>query len=265
MPPTCTHSAYTGPKQRLYLSATIGAGGELERAFGRRRITRMAVPDGWDGRGTGRRFFVFPQLTTDFARADGDAAAGQARHFVSDLMKAGAFAAPDAVELDARATQAGPRAGRVQDLSAKDVETSLVPFTSEPNAVLGLANRYDGIDLPDEDCRLIVLAGLPVGADPQEQFYTTLLGAKRVLQERTRTRFAQGAGRATRNATDRAVVVVLGQPLISFAGDRDVQEGTHPEIRAELEFGIRNSGRRAAADVVPRSGSSSPRIRTGTP
>ena len=65
LPPTFTHAAYTDPKQRLYLSATLGAGGELERAFGRAHITRMAVPEGWDERGTGRRFFVFPQLTND--------------------------------------------------------------------------------------------------------------------------------------------------------------------------------------------------------
>ena len=65
LPPTFTHTAYTDPKQRLYLSATLGAGGELERAFGRAQITRMAVPEGWDERGTGRRFFVFPQLTND--------------------------------------------------------------------------------------------------------------------------------------------------------------------------------------------------------
>jgi hypothetical protein len=251
LPPTNTHAAYTNPKQRLYLSATIGAGGELERAFGRRRITRMAVPAGWDARGTGRRFFVFPQLTTEFARADGDAAAGQAlATFVSDLMKTAGrslLLAPSNYTLEQYKQLLVPAGFKT--VTASDVETTLVPFTSEPNAVLALANRYDGIDLPDEHCRLIVLAGLPVGADPQEKFYTTLLGAKRVLQERTRTRFAQGAGRATRNANDRAVVVVLGQPLIAFAGDRDVQEGTHPEIRAELEIGIRNSGRRSAADV----------------
>src|SRR5699024_10198385 len=29
LPPTSSHSPYTAPKQRLYLSATIGAGGEL--------------------------------------------------------------------------------------------------------------------------------------------------------------------------------------------------------------------------------------------
>lgn len=251
LPPTNSHSPYTAPKQRLYLSATIGAGGELERAFGRRRITRMAVPAGWDARGTGRRFFVFPQLTNEFARADDDAAAGQAlAEFVSALMKTAGrslLLTPSNYALEQYRQLLVPAGYKT--VTASDVEATLVPFTSEPQAVLALANRYDGIDLPDEHCRLIVLAGLPVGADPQEKFYTTLLGAKRVLQERTRTRFAQGAGRATRNASDRAVVVVLGQPLIAFAGDKDVQEGTHPEIRAELEIGIRNSGRRPAADV----------------
>ncbi|QXT64215.1 helicase C-terminal domain-containing protein [Tessaracoccus palaemonis] len=252
LPPTITHPPYVTPKQRLYLSATIGAGGELERAFGRCRITRMAAPAGWDARGTGRRFFVFPQLITDFARAASDATAGQALDaFVSGLMKTAGrslLLAPSnfAVEqYKQRLVPAGFKA-----LGAGDVESTLAPFTGEPSAVLALANRYDGIDLPDEHCRLIVFAGLPVGADPQEKFYTTLLGAKRVLQERTRTRFAQGAGRATRNANDRSVVVVLGQPLIAFAGDRDVQAGTHPEIRAELEVGIRNSARRSAADVA---------------
>lgn len=251
LPPTSTHSPYTQPKQRLYLSATLGAGGELERAFGCRRITRMAVPAGWDARGTGRRFFVFPQLTLEFARADGDAAAAKGlTTFVSELMSTAGrslLLAPSNYALEQH-KQALVPAG-FKTVTANDVETTLGPFTSEQNAVLALANRYDGIDLPDEHCRLIILAGLPVGADPQEKFYTTLLGAKRVLQERTRTRFAQGAGRATRNANDRAVVVVLGQPLIAFAGDRDVQEGTHPEIRAELEIGIRNSARRSAADV----------------
>lgn len=252
LPPTSTHAPYTDPKQRLYLSATLGAGGELERAFGRRRITRMAVPAGWDERGTGRRFFVFPELTNEFARAGGDPVAAEAlAQFVSDLMRdAGRslLLAPSSFTLEQVRQRLVPNG--FKSLGASDVETTLAPFTSQTQAVLGLANRYDGIDLPDDQCRLIVLAGLPVGADPQEKFYTTLLGAKRVLQERTRTRFAQGAGRATRNTNDRAVVVVLGQPLIAFAGDRDVQEGTHPEIRAELEIGIRNSSRRPAADVA---------------
>ena len=252
LPPTSAHAAYTDPKQRLYLSATIGAGGELERAFGRPRITRMKVPAGWDERGTGRRFFVFPELTDDFARTeDGPFNDAELTGFISGLIRdAGRsllLAPSNAVLEQARRSLVPPE---FASLTAADVADTLTPFTSKSQAVLGLANRYDGIDLPDEQCRLIILAGLPVGADPQEKFYTSLLGAKRVLQERTRTRFAQGAGRATRNANDRAVVIVLGQQLIAFAGDRHAQTGTHPELRAELEIGLQNSSRRAASEVA---------------
>ena len=252
LPPTSTHDPYISPKQRLYLSATIGAGGELERAFGRRRITGMAARPGGtsgapgDGSSCSRNSpMSSPALVG--TRRQVRPSPSSSPHLMRDAGRS-LLLAPSNFTLEQFKQLLVPAGFKT--LTATDVETTLVPFTSEPNAVLGLANRYDGIDLPDDQCRLIVFAGLPVGADPQEKFYTTLLGAKRVLQERTRTRFAQGAGRATRNTNDRAVVVVLGQPLIAFAGDRDVQEGTHPEIRAELEIGIRNSSRRAAADVA---------------
>jgi hypothetical protein len=62
IPPTFQHEPFTGPAQRLYLSATLGDAGELERAFGRTGIARVAVPPAWDRAGSGRRFFIFPDL-----------------------------------------------------------------------------------------------------------------------------------------------------------------------------------------------------------
>jgi hypothetical protein len=43
-------------------------------------------------------------------------------------------------------------------------------FAAAPAGVLALANRYDGIDLPDEACRLVIIAGLPVSMHLQERF-----------------------------------------------------------------------------------------------
>jgi hypothetical protein len=62
IPPTFEHDAFTDPTQRIYLSATLGDAGELERAFGRTPIDRVPVPKAWDRTGSGRRFFVFPEL-----------------------------------------------------------------------------------------------------------------------------------------------------------------------------------------------------------
>jgi hypothetical protein len=43
IPPTASHRHFIAPEQRVYLSATLGEGGELERAFGRSPITRLPI------------------------------------------------------------------------------------------------------------------------------------------------------------------------------------------------------------------------------
>ncbi len=62
IPPTSKNPVFTHAAQRIYLSATLGSGGELERAFGRPAITRVALPDTSPTPRSGRRFFVFPEL-----------------------------------------------------------------------------------------------------------------------------------------------------------------------------------------------------------
>lgn len=60
-PPTYENHVFARARQRIYLSATLGSGGELERAFGRREIVRMPLPTKTPPR-SGRRLFVFPDL-----------------------------------------------------------------------------------------------------------------------------------------------------------------------------------------------------------
>ena len=70
-------------------------------------------------------------------------------------------------------------------MRASNVEEDLGPFTSlEGPAALVLANRYDGIDLPGDECRRLVLVGLPAAADMQELFFRECLGAFAQLRDR---------------------------------------------------------------------------------
>ncbi|WNV84712.1 DEAD/DEAH box helicase [Umezawaea sp. Da 62-37] len=235
--PTFQHSAFSEPGRRLYMSATLGAGGELERSFGRRKIKRIPVPFGWDKEGTGRRFFAFPELAEDLASDNQKLAP-----FVAGVIaKAGraVVLTPDSRTADLFRASFLPSG--YLTLTAKEVEDDLTRFTSQAAAALVLNNRYDGIDLPDDQCRLVVLMGLPAKGDLQERFLHSSLGAVEVLLERMRARIQQGSGRATRNIRDHAAVLILGRDLTSYLTRRETQAAMHPEIHAELEFGVDTS------------------------
>lgn len=63
IPPAMSHSPFSKANQRIYMSATLGVGGDLERITGVEKISRISIPDGWDKQGIGRRFFMFPELS----------------------------------------------------------------------------------------------------------------------------------------------------------------------------------------------------------
>lgn len=237
IPPTFGHAAFTDPSQRIYLSATMGQAGELERAFGREQIERIGVPPAWERTGAGRRFFVFPALAEP-----GDGPLATAEGLTSELFALagkGLVLTPDdasAVKIaDAMEIPAAER------FTARDPDAGLAPFISASRGVLLAASRYDGMDLPGDACHLMVMAGLPQAMNPQDQFLVTTLRASNVLTERIRTRVVQGAGRCTRGPADHAVVVVEGDRLLRFLSREDICAAMPAELQAEIAFGLENS------------------------
>ena len=232
-PPTMLHAPFAAAKQRIYMSATLGAGGELERITGVRDIARIPVPKQWERHSAGRRLFLFPNrsmqdLDIDILRSKAIYQAGRGLVLTprGDIAK-------DVVER--------LEADKLTVFTAKHIEESVDPFIKTKDAALVLTNRYDGIDLPGEMCRMLAIEGLPAGVNLQEWFLLTRLGASSLLRDRLRTRFTQGVGRCSRGPNDYAAVLVLGHQLFEFCAKPENRSGMHPELQAELEFGLDNS------------------------
>jgi hypothetical protein len=226
--PTFTQEAFSGAEQRVYLSATLGAGGELERSFGLNSIERIPQPATWDREGSGRRYMLVPG-----AGRDGSDANRLIQEIVEKIERV-LFLAPGEWRMERSAAVVIP--DDIERLYAKDIENGLEPFTAEERVALLLANRYDGIDLPGEACRLIVLSGLPSGTHLQERFLGDPLGARHAIGERIRTRITQGVGRATRSRRDTAVVILHGDDLIGFLSPTEERAVLRSELQAELEL-----------------------------
>ena len=234
-PPTFDHGPFANARQRIYMSATLGEGGELERITGVRRIERLPVPDGWDREGTGRRFIMFPDriLPPDTAT---QAAITLVLESTRSLILNPSRSASKSVVKKLSGLPQSPAI-----FSAQQIENSLDPFLSDHHAALILNNRYDGLDLPGDACHLEWIYGLPGATNPQEAFLLNRLRIESLLRDRIRTRLTQALGRCTRNPTDHAVVIISSPRALDFCNKSENRSGFHPELQAEIEYGLKSS------------------------
>jgi hypothetical protein len=243
IPPTWTHAPFANAIQRIFMSATLGAGGDLERLTGRSHIKRLPIPEGWDRQGIGRRFFIFPEKSlkekevTDLRRSLMREAG---RSLVLTPSNDGAAALTKDVESHLN----------YPVYSGADLESRKAEFVATTPAVAVVANRYDGIDLPEDDCRLLFVEGLPRAANLQERFLMNRMGANLLFNERVQTRVLQAVGRCTRGLNDYSAVVVTGEDLPAYLTDRKRRSYFHPELQAELEFGIDQSTKVDAETIL---------------
>lgn len=243
IPPTWSHAPFAGASQRIFMSATLGAGGDLERLTGRSKIMRLPIPEGWDRQGIGRRFFIFPEKSLDevgsiVLRRSLMKAAGRSLVLTPNSDSA------DEISADITSTLEYPV------FSATDLEASKAAFVETNPAVAVVANRYDGIDLPDDECRLLFVEGLPRATNLQERFLMTRMSANLLFNDRVQTRVLQAVGRCTRGLNDYSTVVVTGEDLPVYLTDRKRRNFFHPELQAELEFGIDQSSNVKAQDIL---------------
>jgi hypothetical protein len=69
----------------------------------------------------------------------------------------------------------------------------------------------------------------------------TRMGANALFNERVQTRVLQAIGRCTRSLEDFSAVVVSGEDVSNYLADRQRRKYLHPELQAELDFGIEQS------------------------
>jgi len=235
--PTKSFRPFQDAEQRIYMSATLGEGGDLERIFGRKKIERISAPEGWDKQGIGRRFFVFPMRMWDEATSLNYSISWITK-FDRALVLTPSNRDADKVKETARllpATQSHTL------FDATQLETSKKTFTQASSAIAVLANRYDGIDLMGDECRYLIIYGLPESTNLQERFIISRFGASILFHVRIRTRITQAVGRCTRSSTDYALVVIIGDKVHHYFHMPEKRETLHPELQAEVNFGVDQS------------------------
>jgi hypothetical protein len=207
--------------RRIYLTATMPSQVEFLRTFGVAKPIRI-VPGGKSGEA--QRQFLFLNGDTDEERR------------AAALQLAGELKACIIAPSDRAADEWCPPAskfGRMQGHAA------IRAFADAKGAEkLALAARYDGIDLPGDACRVLILAGMPLGESLMDRFLDQTLRIERLRTAHRATRIVQAIGRIFRGNTDHGAVLVTSEDLERWLVDPHNLQYMPSLLQQQIKLGI---------------------------
>ena len=223
--------------RRLYLSATLTEDSYLVRDLGvAEEVVRSPVSKG-DVAYSGERIILLPSLVNPEIRR-AHVIAWAVKH-AQRFPNSGHVCLVPATWRGEEWEKQGARIVRRESIVNELDQFSGDVGEGKANYVLVLSNRYDGIDLPDRTCRLLVLDSLPGRATLNERYQAMVQVSTEQGVKRTAQRIEQGMGRGIRGSSDYCVVVVTGDDLTDFLTVITKRAFFSNEVQRQIETGER--------------------------
>jgi hypothetical protein len=210
--PSLALDVFDRPIRRVYLSATLTYKTDVVRAFGR---SPEIVVEPKNDAGNGERLILFSRKVAGQTFTPGLVKTISARGKVL-------VAVPSYPAARDWSTVAEPP--KVSEFSDK-----LEEFRRQKSGAFLLVSRVDGIDLPHDTCRIMVLDGLPSGGSLLERFQWEFLNMQNMFSTRLANRIAQLFGRINRGRNDFGAYLVNGRTLNAWL-NRDRFVALLPEL-----------------------------------
>ena len=101
-----------------------------------------------------------------------------------------------------------------------------------------LVNRYDGIDLPDATCRILIFDGRPFSESLIDLYQEMCRPKSEATLMRTVRTIEQGMGRSVRGEKDYSVVIITGADITRLVRDKESRRFLSPQMSAQIEIGL---------------------------
>lgn len=227
-PPISHVTAFAAAERRVFLSATLADDSVLVTDFGADAdnvidpITPLTAGD------IGERMILAPQEINPSIAAD------EIRSAIVELSKTynTVVIVPGTAALG-RWRAAADRVPTTND-DIIDAVTSLKSGAHVGLVVLN--NRYDGIDLPQDACRVLVLDGLPGAFSGEDRLESLLTSREAGVDDRQVQRIEQGMGRAVRSNEDHCVIFLIGPKLAQLTVDPRTLPRFSPATQAQFQL-----------------------------
>jgi hypothetical protein len=101
-----------------------------------------------------------------------------------------------------------------------------------------LANRYDGVDLPDDACRVLIFDSRPYSESLVDLYAEQVRPGSEATLMRTVRTVEQGMGRSVRGEKDYSVVVVIGSDLVRLIREKATRRFLSPQVDKQVQIGL---------------------------
>jgi hypothetical protein len=236
IPPAQTIRHFSEPAHRLYLSATIGSVDDLRRRLGTPLLVKMTAsvqPR------QGERLVVIRDATEALSAKE-----------LVDAVRPFLVRHPKALWLCARrevasafktALDRSGLPGTVRVLESDNGADEL--FAAELQGHLVAAGRYDGMDFPDQTCRVEILPEVPVATSDLEEWASAYLRDAAFAEARFSQRVAQALGRCNRSENDRAVYILTDPEFSTRLSERRTVDPLADDVRPDIMAALDRSDR----------------------
>jgi len=117
-----------------------------------------------------------------------------------------------------------------------NIHEHIEKMKNEHVGLIILVNRYDGIDLPNDACRVLVIDGLPDSRRLIDQITESqLMGSSKSINQKIQ-KIEQGMGRGVRSNNDYCIVFLMGKSLISHLYKPDALAKFSSATKAQFDL-----------------------------
>jgi hypothetical protein len=126
----------------------------------------------------------------------------------------------------------------IDDKENKIVDTIMDVKNHKINKMVVFANRYDGIDLPDDSCRILIIDALPYFNSLSERHEKNCRQHSDSINIRIAQKIEQGLGRSVRGEKDYSAIIIVGDDLVRFIKNAETRKYFSAQTQKQIEIGI---------------------------
>lgn len=230
LPPLELFGSYTNASHRVFMSATVTDDSFLVKGLSLAPNTIQNPLVDPNETWSGEKMALIPSLIDEkLSRASIVAA-------FSKEKAARQFGIVVLIPSPKRCADWGKYGARVVDKNSISQAVESLRNRTYSKAIV-LANYYDGIDLPDNMCRILVIDSKPFAEELFDRYVEDRRQGSKIQAGRIARIIEQGIGRAVRGEKDYCVIVIIGSDLVRALQAPGQRDFFSDQTRTQIQLG----------------------------